>query len=140
EIAVVERKTRLGRGKQIVPGVGYIRPRHKAALVFEDDLIGAKEPYAYLTAALEHHNDDTRVMSVTGWTHPRVTPPALLEQPYFDGRAEAWSWGTWARAWQGMDTDAVTLLRQCRERGIDPSAYGADVIPMAESERARNIW
>src|SRR5207253_2202266 len=79
-------------------------------------------------------------MSVTGWTHPRVTPPDIGNRPFFDGRAECWVWGTWRRAWQGMDEDAMTLLRRCEQRGIDSYSYGADLVEMARHEQQRNIW
>jgi len=110
-------------------------------IVFEDDLICVPGTYAYLCAAMEHYRDDTRVMSVTGWTHPLVTPKDVTDQPYFDGRAECLVWGTWARAWEGMtDYDALSLMKMCEEKGIDVYRYGADLTYMAKTELKRNIW
>ena len=73
---------------------------HDSLLVFEDDLICVPGAYAFLCEALARYRDDPAVLSVTGWTHPSVTPPGVAS-PYFDGRPESWSWGTWRRAWRG---------------------------------------
>ena len=96
--------------------------------------------YAYLCAALNHYRSEQKVMSVNGWTHPRVIPNDVGNQPYLDGRADCWVWGTWARAWQGMDQSAMALVEACKVSGIDPYRYGADLIEMAQAEQKRNIW
>ncbi len=138
---ITERKTNLGLGKSILTGVTEVLKNEGMAIVFEDDLICVPGTYDYLCKALEHYRDETRVMSVTGWTHPLVTPSHVTDQPYFDGRAECWVWGTWARAWEGMlDHDALSLMKICDDRGIDIYRYGADLPSMARVELKRNIW
>jgi hypothetical protein len=140
DVTIVERQTNLGLGRSIRSGVAEVLSRHDSVIVVEDDLICVDGLYAYLSAALERYRDDARVMSVTGWTHPRITPDDVVDQPFFDGRAECWIWGTWRRAWRGMDDDALTLIRRCEQRGIDPYTYGADLVEMAKVEHAQNIW
>jgi hypothetical protein len=88
-----------------------------------------------------HYRNDIRVMSVTGWTHPLVTPLNVIDQPYFDGRAESWVWGTWARSWEGMlEYNALTLIQKCAKKDIDIYKYGADLVDMANTELKQNIW
>jgi hypothetical protein len=140
EMSIVARPENLGLGESIRAGVADVLSRHESVLVFEDDLICVDGTYAYLTAALAHYANDMRVMSVTGWTHPRITPGDVADQPFFDGRAECWVWGTWRRAWAGMEQDALSLMHRCQQKGIDPYAYGADLVRMAQTERERNIW
>jgi hypothetical protein len=140
EVILCEREENLGLGRSIRAGVTSVLEKHDAVIVFEDDLICVPGTYDYLCAALRHYRDEPRVMSATGWTHPRVTPPDVGDQPYFDGRAECWVWGTWARAWKGMEEDAQTLMRRCAAAGIDPYRYGADLPEMAKTELSRNIW
>jgi hypothetical protein len=141
EVRLTERDKNLGLGRSIRAGVTDVLQRHNTVLVFEDDLICAPGTYAYLCAALHHYHNAPAVMSVTGWTHPDAVPRDVAGQPYFDGRADCWVWGTWARAWRGMETqDAVSLLRQCRARGIDIYAYGADLPDLAYQEMRRNTW
>ena len=140
EVVLCEREENWGLGRSILAGVSEVLTQHEMILVFEDDLICVPGTYQYLCAALEHYRDDVRVMSVTGWNHSLVIPGDVTDQPYFDGRAECWVWGTWARAWQGMQADAKTLTQRCQTKGIDPYRYGADLVSMAEVELQRNIW
>jgi hypothetical protein len=140
EVHLVERTENLGLGKSILTGVTKVFQKHEAIIVFEDDLICVPGTYKYLCAALEYYIDTPNVMSVTGWTHPLVTPGNVGDQPYFDGRAECLVWGTWARAWHGMEMDAKTLMRQCLDQGIDIYKYGADLVDMAKVELKQNIW
>lgn len=140
ELVLQERDRNLGLGKSILSGVTSTLAEHQTVLVFEDDLICVPGTYAYLSAALAHYRNDPRVMSVTGWTHPEVTPHGVTEQPYFDGRAECWVWGTWARAWEGMQQDAETLMALCSKKGVEVHRYGADLPIMAQQELQQNIW
>jgi putative methyltransferase (TIGR04325 family) len=141
EVVLCEREVNWGLGRSILAGVTEVLSRHEMVIVFEDDLICVPGTYQYLAAALHHYKDDPRVMSVTGWTHPRVTPGDVGDQPYFDGRAECLVWGTWRRAWQGMlEQDARSLMLACEAKGIDRNKYGSDLPAMAEVELQRNIW
>jgi hypothetical protein len=140
EIKLCEREANLGLGRSILTGVTDVLNKHDAAIVFEDDLICVPGTYGYLCAALKYYQDDPRVMSVTGWTHPLIMPRDVTDQPYFDGRAECWVWGTWSGAWKGMETDAKTLMKQCTAKGLDIYRYGADLVSMAEAELTQNIW
>jgi hypothetical protein len=140
EVVLCERETNLGLGRSILTGVTEVLSIHDAAIIFEEDLACVPNTYAYLCAALQHYRDNPRVMSVTGWTHPVVTPSNITDQPHFDGRGESLCWGTWARAWQGMREDARTLMHMCKEKGMDVYRYGADLVGMAKSELRQNIW
>ena len=140
EIHITEREKNLGLGTSILAGVSEIFQKHDAIIVFEDDLICAPGTYQYLCAAMEHYKDTPSVMSVSGFTHPLTTPKDITKQPYFDGRAECWSWGAWARSWQGMNQDALSLMQSCKENQIDIYRYGADLPEMAAEEKQKNLW
>jgi len=141
EIIIFERDINLGLGQSIITGVTEILKKHESVIIFEDDLICVPGTYQYLNAALDYYKNNPEVMSITGWTHPSVTPSDIIDQPYFDGRAECWVWGTWARAWSGMlDYDALTLVRKCEMKGIDVYQYGVDLVNMAKLEKQMNIW
>jgi hypothetical protein len=140
KVHLVERTENLGLGKSILTGVTEVFQKHETIIVFEDDLICVPGTYQYLCAVLDYYKDDPHVMSVTGWTHPRVTPATVTDQPYFDGRAESWSWGTWARAWKGMEQDAISMVDSCIEKKIDVDRYGADLLRLAKIEKEKNIW
>ncbi|MCI1279430.1 MAG: hypothetical protein LKG23_10660 [Nitrospira sp.] len=137
---VCERDRNWGLGRSILDGVQQVLKSHDSVIVFEDDLVCVPGTYQYLCAALHVYAQSPQVFSVTGWTHPRVTPEDVGDQPYFDGRSECWVWGTWARAWQGMDVDALGFIRECKRIGKDIYRYGADLPAMADEEQRENIW
>lgn len=139
EVRIRERRENLGLGRSIRAGVDEVLAEHDAIIVFEDDLVCVPGTYRYLCEALERYRDEPRVLSVTGWTHPRVTP-AGVDAPYFDGRTECLVWGTWRRAWRGMEKDALAHMQDAIAKGIDPRRYGDDLVEMARREREKNIW
>lgn len=140
-VELTERSQNLGLGRSVLSGVSEVAARHEAFIVWEDDLICVPGTYAWLCAVLRTYANDERVMSVTAWTHPRVTPRDVGDGPYFDGRAECWVWGTWARAWHGMaEETALTKMAAAKKRGIPANAYGSDLPDMARAEEQRNIW
>ncbi|MCC6804248.1 MAG: hypothetical protein IT319_15305 [Anaerolineae bacterium] len=140
EVILTERETNWGLGRSILGGVSEVFKKHNAIIVFEDDLICVPGTYQYLCAALEHYQDDPRVMSVTAYNHPIITPDDAGEQPYFDGRFQSLAWGAWARSWEGMDQTALELMQACKAKGIDPAHYGADLPFMAKQELHWNVW
>jgi hypothetical protein len=141
EVFICERETNLGLGRSILTGVTDVLQHHEAAIIIEDDQICVPGTYQYIAAALAYYRDDKRVMSVSGWNHPLITPNNITDQPYFDGRAECWVWGTWARAWNGIiENDAYTLMKRCEKEGMDIYHYGADLPEMARTELKSNIW
>jgi len=141
EVRLTERPENLGLGRNVLTGVSEVAALHAAFVVWEDDLICVPGTYQWVCAALRHYADDERVMSVSAWTHPRVTPVNTSGLPYFDGRADCWIWGGYSRSWQGMsDTTAAEKLVAAAARGCAADAYGADLPAMAEVELQKNIW
>lgn len=141
EVRLVGRETNLGLGRNVLAGVTAVAAEHNAFIAWEDDLICVPGTYAWLCAALAHHANDGRVMSVTAWTHPRVTPAAIGAVPYFDARAECWVWGAWSRSWRGMTGEtALEKMAAAFRRGVAGDAYGADLPVMARDEARKNIW
>ena len=141
QVVLADRADNLGLGRSIVAGASRVFARHPRAIVCEDDLVVAPGAYRYLCAALEHYAGDERVMSVSGWTHPLVTPSGVGDAPYFSARVNTYFWGAYARAWDGMDEGtALDRLARCRERGDDPARYGRDLPDMAAGESAHNLW
>ncbi len=141
EVRLTERPQNLGLGRNMLAGVTEVAVRHEAFIVWEDDLICVPGTYDWMCAALRHYADDARVMSISAWTHPRVTPPNVGDRPYFDARADCWVWGSWTRSWPGMEAEtALEKMRLAEQRGVPPDAHGADLPQQAAHEQARNIW
>ncbi|MCF0075198.1 2OG-Fe(II) oxygenase [Dyadobacter sp. CY261] len=140
EVVVFERPVNFGLGRSQIQGISEVLSRHYAALIFEDDLFFVKGTYSYLVSALEFYENAPEVMSVTGWTHPLITPKNLHGNPYFDGKSECWGWGTWSRAWKGMERSALEIYSECLSRGIDVEKYGSDMPKMALEAADKNLW
>jgi putative methyltransferase (TIGR04325 family) len=139
DVRLTLRSENLGLGANVLAAVSAVAEQHPSFIVWEDDLIAVPGTYAWLCAALQHYANDERVMSVTAWTHPRVAPGSA--QPYFDGRAECWVWGAWARSWRGMaETTAAREMERGVRRGVAADAYGTDLPAMAAVEARKNIW
>lgn len=141
EVRLVERPENLGLGRSILTGIAAVAAEHEAFIVFEDDLVCVPGTYDWMAAALRHFRDTPEVFSVTGWTHPRVTPAGVGATGYFDARAESWGWGGYARSWRGMNGEtALEKMRAAQARGVSPDACGADLPEMAEVEARHNLW
>lgn len=140
EFTLVERNENFGLGRNVLDGVSQVLRAHPSVIVFEDDLVCVRGFYKYVAAALHHYADATDVMSITGWTHPRITPADVAASPYFDGKAACWTWATWARAWAGMDRTAMALMQECTDNGIDAQRYGSDMPKLAAEEPVKNLW
>lgn len=140
EKIIYQQDINIGLGKSILYGVNKVLSLYKSAIFFEDDLVCTKGTYKYLTSALKIYENAQQVMSVTGWTHPRVTPTNLNNTPYFDGKSECWCWATWARAWKGMERTALELYNECILNGIDVEKYGSDMPKMALEAEEKNLW
>ncbi len=141
EMRLTERAENLGLGRNVLAGVGEVAAAHEMFVVWEDDLVCVPGTYAWICAALQHYAEEPRVMSVTAWTHSRVTPPGVGDQPYFDAHAESWVWGGWSRSWHGMDSvNALAKQRAAADRGVPPDGYGADLPAMARDEERKNLW
>ena len=141
EVVHVERSENFGLYRSVLAGVTYVFERHEAAIICEDDLLVAPGAYRYLTAALDHYRDDPRVFSVSGWTHARVTPAGVGDQPFFSHRVNTLFWGAYAQAWQGMDHGSASeRLARYAASGADPGSYGADLPLYAAAEDTINHW
>lgn len=137
---VHQHKSNLGLGKSVKFGVSQVLKNHKSAIIFEDDLICVDGTYNYLCSALKRYENEEKVMSVTGWTHPSIIPDNVESMPYFDGKSECWGWGTWDRAWVGMEKTALEIFNECRKAGLDLEKYGTDMPKMAIEAEQKNLW
>lgn len=130
-----------GLGRSIRRGVTEVLREYDCAIVFEDDIECVPGTYEYFRRALAAYAGHPRVMSVSGYTHPRLAPAGLhLGDVYFAGRYVCWGWATWRRGWIGMSLPAPMLVLLCMLTGVNPARYGFDLVKTALEERRRNVW
>lgn len=141
EIHVVEQPVNVGVADAVLGGVSSVLDAHEEVIVCEEDLEFGSGTYAWLCAALAHYRNDPRVMGVTAWNHPRVTPSDVTTEPYFSGRSTSLLWGTWRRAWAGiLDHTCADLCQACARAGINVAEYGDDLINSAIHEQQYGMW
>ncbi len=141
EIHVVERPENVGLNASLIRGISEVLHIHDDVVVCEEDIEFSQGVYSYLLAALERYRDEPRVMSVGGWTHPRMTPSDARDVPHFTGRFTEWGWATWRRAWAGFpNVSPIELRDRCVARGIDFGKYGRDVADWVASNPEDLSW
>jgi hypothetical protein len=141
DLHLVERPVNVGIDAGIVAGISETLGAHQEVVVCEDDIEMSPGTYEYFVAALERYRDEPRVMCISGWTHPRVTPAGARAAPHFTGRFPCWGWATWRRAWAGFPgMSAVELRDRCLAAGIDIGKYGEDVPAIFAGDAAKATW
>lgn len=140
KIEIIEQPRNMGVAASELGGISNVLAAHQEVVAVEEDLEFGPGTYAFLLAALVRYRDDPRVMGVTAWNHPRVTPPDVAE-PYLCGRMSGLMWGTWRRAWAGVaEQPAAAFAARCAASGIDVTRYGDDLLDSVEHEEAYGMW
>jgi hypothetical protein len=112
---IVERDENLGLAKSVIAGVGEVCGSYGRVIVVEDDLVTAPTFLAFMNAALDKYEDESRVGSIHGYWYPvRAQVPEI----FFLRGASCWGWGTWSRAWQVFEGDGTRLLDDLRSRRL----------------------
>ncbi|HRX01302.1 MAG TPA: CatB-related O-acetyltransferase [Cyclobacteriaceae bacterium] len=83
--------------------------KHGKVIVLEDDQITSKGFLKYMNEALELYKNEPKVMHVSGYMYPAHF--ASEETTFFLNIQSAPGWGTWKRAWDLYNPDAVDHLR-----------------------------
>ncbi len=106
----------IGLAASITGGLSHVLEAADRVIVIEDDLVVGKGFLTYLNVALEHYQNEERVMHIAAYIPP--IDPAELPTLYFYGQASCWGWATWKRAWKAYNGDARMLKAKIEERGM----------------------
>jgi|SRR3989338_438598 len=110
KIEIIEREKNWGLADSILDGVTTIVNKYGRIIVLEDDIVTSPHFLQFMNDALELYKDEEKVMHVSGYFFP--VDPTGLPNTFFYNQTSCWGWGTWARAWQKMNTDVDYLLKQ----------------------------
>src|SRR5262249_1167265 len=106
DVTVEESAENRGLANSIIRGVTQLVQRYGKVIVVEDDLLSAPGFLGFMNAGLERYQDQSRVFTICGYSHP----PSLVRIPgdypfdaYFSYRNMSWGWGTWADRWSKAD-------------------------------------
>jgi hypothetical protein len=100
---IVVREHNLGLKKSIETGVGDLCRQYGRVIVLEDDIIVSEAFIDFMLSALDHYENDDRVMQVAGFTFPFA--PHAAQGAMLLPLSTTWGWATWERAWQHYSPD-----------------------------------
>lgn len=115
EIIIRESTTNKGLATSIINGVTEIINKHEKVIVLEDDLETSPGFLSYMNQALWEYETEPAVMHVSGYMFP---VREKLPSTFFYNTCSCWGWGTWERAWDKLQTDAIFLYEQLKEKKL----------------------
>jgi hypothetical protein len=118
KIRIREQPHNLGLATSIITGVTELASAYGRVIVLEDDLMVAPGFLTYMNDALDRYDEEPPVMQVSGYMFP-VKQPKRSGQTFLCRVPTSWGWGTWARAWERLNSDSsrmVECLRSHPER------------------------
>ncbi len=124
EVTIHEQTANIGLARSIIAGVTELSARYGSVIVLEDDLIVAPRFLTFMNQALEHYEQASRVMTVSGYRFP-VEHPEHLASTFFFSVPASWGWGTWHRAWKQFTPDSTQLLAQLSTKA-DQNSFDVD--------------
>lgn len=107
-LEITERKTNLGLAASIISGVTKLNAEYGRVIVFEDDLITSPYTLQYFNDALEHYENQDKVMHIGAYMYP--LKDKNLPETFFYRAATSWGWATWQRAWASFEPDIDKLI------------------------------
>jgi hypothetical protein len=116
EKVIIERERNLGLTGSIEISIPEIIRIYKKVIILEDDLITSPFFLSYMNDALEFYQSEEKVASIHGYCYPVRTK---LPGTFFIKGADCWGWGTWERAWNFYEKDAVKLCNELKKANLE---------------------
>ncbi len=116
EITILEQDSNIGLADSIISGVTKVVNSHGRIIVVEDDLVTSPYFLDFMNNALQYYETHDTVMAISGYQFPISSDK--LPETLFLRLIESWGWGTWKRAWDGLDRDAASVMKQFSEEDI----------------------
>lgn len=127
-VTLIARERNMGLANSVISGVSQLVSTHGRVIVFEDDLISSPHTLEYFNNALNHYQDEEKVMHISGYIFPLEN--AQLPETFFFRAALSWGWATWARAWKNFEPDVDQLI----------SRFDDEKIKQFSIEGTMNFW
>lgn len=131
EVTLTVRPSNLGLHAALRTGLDDFFAREPAGVIIEEDVRLADGAYAWICEALERYAGDPRAGAISAWVHRRVIPHDVRDM-WWSGRWSCWGWAGWRRTWELMREPVDALLQRMPSEGMDPAAYGDDVVTCAK--------
>jgi Glycosyl transferase family 2 len=119
EVFIVASETNNGLFKANIEGVTKIVNQFGKIIAMEDDGVVSPGFLTYLNDALDFYENTPQVMHVGAFTRPDLqTAVDKVKAPtYFFYHTITWGWGTWKRAWDKFNPDALAVRKAVTAKG-----------------------
>jgi O-antigen/teichoic acid export membrane protein len=102
-VTIIQRELNSGLAQSVINGVTEIFRTHDHQIVMEDDLLTAPDFLTFMNEVLNHYKKETRIFSVTGFSHSVRMPESYGYDAVCSHRSCSWGWGTWKDRWERVD-------------------------------------
>lgn len=103
EVKTLFQEQNLGCGPGVYTAISWLFEHEEMGIIIEDDCIVSESFFPFMEQMLTRYALDQRVGMVAGFN---PIPMPQLEDSYLFSRFKiSWGWGSWRRAWLGMDLD-----------------------------------
>ncbi|WP_282124603.1 sugar transferase [Algibacter mikhailovii] len=102
-IEIIESPYNQGLANSIIGGVTKVMKRYNKVIVLEDDLKTSTNFLDFMNKSLDYYENNKKIMSISGYTPPIVTPEGYTYDNYFTQRASSWGWATYKSQWEKVD-------------------------------------
>jgi hypothetical protein len=117
EVTIVEATENKGLIRANVDGITRIVNEFGRVIVLEDDNLVSPGFLTYMNDALDFYQEIPRVMHISAFVRPDFTPVEVTESTFFFYHTRTWGWGTWKRAWDKFDIDALSVYKKVKAKG-----------------------
>lgn len=123
-VTIVEREKNFYLERNIMEGIAEIFQQYDKIIVVEDDILTSPFFLTYMNEALDHYQNEQKVMHIAGYTNV----DALEEgDTYYTRMMFGWGWATWRNRWQKFFQYFYTkeeALSGMTEQDCDTIQYG----------------
>jgi len=143
-VVLTFRNRNWGLAESIIDGVTDVVNKHGRIIVLEDDLVTSPYFLKYMNEALETYASDARIMSISGYNHPRELmkfPKIYRKDVWLSLRNSSWGWGTWANRWEKVDWQVKDYADFTRNTSLKErfNQGGDDLCAMLDSQMEGKI-
>lgn len=119
EVTIIAAEVNKGLFKSNIEGVTKIVNEFGKIIVMEDDGIVSSGFLKYMNDALDFYENTPQVMHVSAYTRPdlQAAVDEVKEPTYFFYHTTTWGWGTWKRAWDKFNPDALAVKNAIAAKG-----------------------
>ena len=117
EVTIIKFDTNKGLMKSTIDGVTKMVNDFGKVIVIEDDNLLSPGFLTYMNDALDLYENNNKVMHISAFVRPDLNTDSLKESTYYFFHTRTWGWGTWKRAWDKFNPDALAVHRAVKAKG-----------------------